>query len=287
MNYDFYKTFVILAETRNFSKAAKKLNIVQSTVSNRIGELEKYLQVPLFNRTNKNVELTQFGTNFLPYAKRVIAIEEEGISHLHKYNYKNTIKIGAVHSLYYRYVEKITKSFMGTNHDTSVKVVINHSNILMEMLEDNLIDIGFVYQKPKSTKLHCIGTFSDDFILVTKNSPEFLDTISLEQLPTLNLLLADLGNDFHQWLETKLKRKLDYRLYVDQMLELVDFLYEGFGYAFMLRSLTKDLIFEGKLKEVKINNYSPYIVNGYVFVDKSKIKNPSVDSYTKHIIDII
>lgn len=287
MNYDFYKTFMVLAETRNFSKAAKKLNIVQSTVSNRIGELEKHLQVPLFNRTNKNVELTQFGTNFLPYAKRVIAIEEEGISLLHKYNYKTTLKIGAVHSLYYRYVQKITKNFMSTNLDTSVKVVINHSNILMEMLEDNLIDIGFVYKKPKSVKLHCIATFSDDFILVTKNSPEFLDTISLEELPSLDLLLADLGNGFHHWLEAKLKRKLDYRLYVDQMLEIVDFLYEGFGYAFMLRSLTKDLISEGKLKEVKIKNYPLYTVDGYVVVDKSKMKSSAIDLYAQYIINTI
>lgn len=55
MNYDFYKTFVVLAETKNFSKTAEKLNIVQSTVSNRIQELEKYLNTDLFNRTNKRV----------------------------------------------------------------------------------------------------------------------------------------------------------------------------------------------------------------------------------------
>ncbi len=43
MNYDFYKTFVVLAETKNFSKTAEKLNIVQSTVSNRIQEVENIL----------------------------------------------------------------------------------------------------------------------------------------------------------------------------------------------------------------------------------------------------
>ncbi|OOM77569.1 HTH-type transcriptional regulator CysL [Clostridium puniceum] len=66
LNYDFYKTFVTLSETNNFSKTAKKLNIVQSTVSTRIQELEKYLQTTLLERTNKTVSLTQAGFNFFP-----------------------------------------------------------------------------------------------------------------------------------------------------------------------------------------------------------------------------
>ena len=170
MNYDFYKTFVTLAETNNFSKTAEKLNIVQSTVSNRIQELEKYLQINLFERTNKTVSLTQAGLNFLPFAQRIIDIEEEGLSTIHRIKYKNALNIGVVHSLYYRYAKNATKKFMKEHNDTSIKININHSNVILEMLCDNLIDIGMVYIPPKSTKLICAATFKDEIILVTKNS---------------------------------------------------------------------------------------------------------------------
>ena len=281
MNYDFYKTFVTLSETNNFSKTAKKLNIVQSTVSNRIQELEKYLQIELFERTNKAVTLTKAGLSFLPYAQRMIAIEEEALNTIHRINYKNTLNIGVVHSLYYRYVKSTTKNFMKENKDTSIKININHSNVILEMLSDNIIDIGMVYIPPKSTRLICAAKFTDEIILVTKNSNDFLNEINLNELNALNLLLVDLGSGFNEWLEDQLKKKIEYRLYVDQTLEIVDYLKEGFGYAFMLKSLAESLIKEGELKEVVISNTESYIVEGYVVVDKAKLKKEQVASFIR------
>lgn len=286
MNYDFYKTFVTLAETNNFSKTAKKLNIVQSTVSTRIQELEKYLQVNLFERTNRTVFLTQAGYNFLPFAQRVIAIEEEGINALHRINYKNTLNIGAVHSLYYRFVKSVTKKFMKNNNDTSIKINISHSNIILDMLSDNLIDIGLVYINPQSSKFVCAATFEDDIILVTKNSNDFLNEISLEKLINLDLLLVDLGAGFNEWLDEKLNKKIDYRLYVDQMLEIIAYIKEGFGYAFMLRSLAENLIKSGDLKKVKLTNITDYTVTGYVIVDKNKLYKKQVTSFIELIQEV-
>ncbi len=283
MNYDFYRTFVTLAETNNFSKAAKKLNVVQSTVSSRIQELEKYLQTTLFERTNKTVSLTQAGLNFLPYAQRIINIEEEGLNTIHRSNYKDSLKIGVVHSLYYRYVKNATRKFMKNNSDTSIKISINHSNILLEMLSDNLIDIGLTFIKPKSTKLICVSTFSDEIILVTKNSNNFLSEITLDEIINLNLLLVDLGDAFNEWLDKQLNQKIDYRLYVDQTLEIVDYLKEGFGYAFMPRSLAENLIGTGVLKKVTIKNVSDYSVEGYIIIDKSKLHKKQVASFLKII----
>ncbi len=287
LNYDFYKTFVTLAESNNFSKTAKKLNIVQSTVSTRIQELEKYLQTTLFERTNKSVSLTQAGINFLPFAQRIIDIEEEGINSIHRINYKNTLNIAVVHSLYYRFIKNATKEFMNDNHDTSLKININHSNIILEMLSDNLIDIGLVYIKPKSSKLICTATIKDEIILVTKNSKNFLDQITLNELTNLDLLLADLGDGFNEWLNNKLNKKIDYRLYVDQMLEIVNYLKEGFGYAFMLRSLAENLIKTGELKKVTITNLSDYSIEGYVVVDKSKLHKKQIASFITLINEAI
>lgn len=286
MNYDFYKTFVTLAETNNFSKTAKKLNIVQSTVSTRIQELEKYLQICLFERTNKTVSLTKAGLDFLPFAERLIAIEEEGLNTIHRINYKNTINIAVVHSLYYRFVKNTVKKFMKSNHDTSVKININHSNVILEMLSDNLIDIGLVYIKPKSSKFACMAAFKDEIILVTKNSKEFLDEITLDQLNNLDLLLADLGNGFNEWLTNQLRKKIDYRLYVDQMVEILDYLQNGFGYAFMLSSLAENLIKVGELKKVTIKNVSDYSVEGYVIVDKRNLNKKQITSFMQSINEV-
>lgn len=252
MNYDFHKTFVVLAETKNFSKTAKKLNIVQSTVSNRIQELEKYLGVDLCYRTNKSVSLTQAGLYFLPYAKRIVAIEEEGLSMLNNLKYKDTLKIGSVHSLYSGNIKKAAKKFMKLRPDIAVEIIINHTPNLLEMLSDNLIDIGFVSNLPKSNKFICSNILKDEIILVTKNTNDFKDELLMKDLKSIPLLYADSGDDFIRYIENQIHSKFDFKFSIDQISEIVEYLYEGFGYSFVLKSSVSNSIQSGYLKEVTI-----------------------------------
>ena len=46
MNRDDLLTFLTLADCRNFTRTAERLNVVQSTVSNRIRSLEETLGTP-------------------------------------------------------------------------------------------------------------------------------------------------------------------------------------------------------------------------------------------------
>lgn len=283
MNYDFYKTFIVLAETKNFSKTAEKLNIVQSTVSNRILELEKYLNTDLFNRTNKTVTLTQAGLNFLPYAKRITAIEEEGLRTINDLNFTDNLRIGTVHSLYLGYIKNAAQKFMTLRPNTSIEIIINHTPVLLEMLSDTLIDIGFVFFTPKSNKFLCPTVFKDEVILATKNSNKFKDVLDIEELKNVPLLYADTGDSFIKYIEDQLHSKLHFQLSIDQVLEIIDYLREGFGYAFVLKSLVSDSINKGELKEVKIKNIHPHALESYMIIEKGKIKKESVDCFIKLI----
>lgn len=279
MNYDFYKTFVVLAETRNFSKAAEKLNIVQSTVSNRIQELEKHLQTNLFTRTNKSVALTQAGLKFLPYAKRIVEIDEEGLNAINKLNYNATVKIGTVHPFYSGHIKKAVKRFLKLRPDISIEIIIDHTPGLLEMLSDGLIDIAFACSLPKASKFICSNILKDEIILVAKNSGEFKDVLEIEEVKSLTLLYADTGDDFISYIEDRVRSKLDFQLSINQVLEIVEYLREGFGYAFVLKSLVADLIQKGDLKEVKLKNADTFILEGYVIVEGSKMKKEPIDSF--------
>lgn len=279
MNYDFYKTFVVLAETKNFSKTAEKLHIVQSTVSNRIQELEKHLGSNLCSRTNKSVTLTQSGLYFLPYAKRIVAIEEESLNMLNSLNYKNTLRIGTLHSVYLGYIKKAAMKFMKLTPDTSLEIIINHTPPLLEMLSDNIIDIAFVFTLPKSNKFICLNTLKDEIILVAKNSKEFKNELLMEELKNLPLLYADSGDDFIKYVEDQINGKLEFKFSIDQVSEIIEYLCEGFGYCFILKSLVANLIQNGNLKEVKLKNTSPCIIERYAVIEKNNIKKEIIDSF--------
>lgn len=65
-------TFVRIAELQNFSKTAEQLGYSQSAVTMQIKQLEKELQVQLFERIGKRVQLTQAGERLLPYALEIL-----------------------------------------------------------------------------------------------------------------------------------------------------------------------------------------------------------------------
>ncbi len=72
MNLQFIKYYLTLAETNNFSKAAVKMNVVQSTFSAGIKKLEEQLDCQLFYRDKRNVRLTPEGEKLMGMAKELM-----------------------------------------------------------------------------------------------------------------------------------------------------------------------------------------------------------------------
>ena len=62
----------MVAETGKITEAAKKLYISQPSLTNAIHELEKEMNVVIFNRTNKGISLSAEGEIFLGYARQVL-----------------------------------------------------------------------------------------------------------------------------------------------------------------------------------------------------------------------
>lgn len=75
MNTQYLKEFMALAECGNFSDAAAQLYISQSSLSKHIRALEAELGYEVLLRTNKGVELNEYGTLLLKYAKQLFSME--------------------------------------------------------------------------------------------------------------------------------------------------------------------------------------------------------------------
>ena len=67
------KVFMVVAQQGGFTSAAEELSSSQPGLTSAVRQLEEELQVRLFNRTTRRVELTSAGLELLPVAERLFA----------------------------------------------------------------------------------------------------------------------------------------------------------------------------------------------------------------------
>ena len=76
MNLRFLRTFVAIADSSGFARAATRLNLTQSAVSRQIHVLETELGVQLFDRIGRRVKLTAQGEDLLVRSRRLLSDAE-------------------------------------------------------------------------------------------------------------------------------------------------------------------------------------------------------------------
>jgi LysR family hydrogen peroxide-inducible transcriptional activator len=80
MELDLFRSFVAVAESRSFSRAAREMHSTQPTLSRQIARLESELGTRLFERYGRHVECTASGELLLPLAKAIVTRTEEVVT---------------------------------------------------------------------------------------------------------------------------------------------------------------------------------------------------------------
>ncbi|MFI5757725.1 LysR family transcriptional regulator [Streptomyces sp. NPDC051569] len=93
--------FLAVAEELNFTRAAKRLHVVQSGVSSAVHSLERELDAALFDRTNKRVALTDAGRALLPEARTALASVQAARDAVHQVRggLRGTVRVGTMTSV--------------------------------------------------------------------------------------------------------------------------------------------------------------------------------------------
>lgn len=255
MTTDQLETFVLLSRIKNFTQTAEQLFIAQSTVTNRITELEKEINYPLFIRQKNNLSLTPEGQIFLSYAQRLLELEHNAIKEIHgKRKYTKTIQIGTTNTLYECYLEKMLTDNVLTHPDIQFKVTIDHSMRLIELLQDKIIDVAYTFIPYEKHEVKCKAFHSDELILVSKTPHPA--GIKLAQLPTLDYLYCDFPfQSLGSYIRDLFPPHYPFRLEVDQSKQLIPYLEAGIGCSFLPRTLIQNKLDTKMLYEIALLDF--------------------------------
>ncbi len=273
MDFESLQTFQILANTRNFTRTASQLYIAQSTVTNRINELEKELNVSLFMRTNRTVELTQEGEQFLEYAEKVIKLTNASlaeISSLRKYDHQ--LRIGCADSIYEGHLAPVIFSYQKEHPKDALKITIGLSNYLMEQLEDDIYDVIFVYLPLKKSSFHCELYKQDRLILVTDyNNEQYSNGITRQELIDEDYLMCNFAlQNVGQFIRNIFPRYHRFSIEIDDCSKVVPFLLGRHRYSFLPEDMANSFIKTKQLRAVPLLDLETPVINSYIISKNSK-----------------
>lgn len=143
------KTFIVLAQTKNFTHAAKKLHLSQSAISLQIARLEALMGQILFIRDKRNVRLSLEGEQLLGYAQRILNLEEEMFAHFHQPPLvTGEVCFGTPEDLATVYLPNILANFMGCYPKILLNVSCEFTMHLLKGFDSRQYDLILIKQDP-------------------------------------------------------------------------------------------------------------------------------------------
>ncbi|MCI8862406.1 MAG: LysR family transcriptional regulator [Lachnospiraceae bacterium] len=260
------RTFLTLANVKNFTQTASLLYIAQSTVTNRIAELEKEVGKQLFIRNKKNISLTREGILFQDYAKRIVDLEEMSIREMHSQAFSRaSLRLGTTNTIYECYLAPVLTQMMKENTDYAVNVTISHSVTLLQMLQDGLLDLTFTYQPLLRSGFCCRKFRTDELLLVTSRKHiHYQKGIHKEELAKLNYLFCNFAlQDVGQFIRELFPPFYQFPFEIDNSTKLISYLLEGIGCSFLPSGLVKPYLEEKSLIAIPLLNFEAPRINSY------------------------
>ena len=189
--------FVMVAQTGSFSQAAKELFISQSTLSQQIQQLENEVGVKLLERNTRKVTLSEYGQEFLPYAKNLIYDAEACLGSIMDVRNMATGKlvIGVTYTFSSVMVD-VLKEFIRDYPGIRLSIRTALMEELMDMLERNEIDLALSYDPGhKYDNIESTELFRSSICVIARDTHPLAQkvSISLEELSRLKLALPVSG----------------------------------------------------------------------------------------------
>jgi len=144
LDADLLRTFVAIAETSSFTRAAELVSRTPGAVSMQVKKLEKTLGCSLFVREARQVRLTSDGEALLGYARRLVALNEETVARFLRPAINGAVRFGVTDDVGTRILPGVLARFARTHPGVQVEVRAGHSEALRRRVTRGDLDLALV-----------------------------------------------------------------------------------------------------------------------------------------------
>ncbi len=256
-------TFLMVAKTKNYTRAAENINLTQPAVFKQIKYLEEYYGVNLFQKDGRKLQLTEEGKLFLKYANQMINIHEEIKNRLsqkdifgEKYNIGATMSIGGY------ILPRVIYYYMESNKNTTISLTVNNTNIILNKLIERDISLALIEGSFDKTKFKYKKYTDNELVLVgpTRGKLSNIKEITLDELLKTSLILREKGSGTRETIEAMLLNHgysldvLNNHIEISSINGIKTLVEEGLGLSILSRDTVKKEIDSNLLKVIPIQN---------------------------------
>lgn len=162
--------FVTVYKMGSFTKAAEELHLTQSALSGLVKELETNLDLKLFDRTTRQLNLSAAGEYLLPSAMRILheaASLSDEINSLKNLKH-GEVKIAVTQQLASTQLPRILAQFKTSHPNIDLEIIDCEVEAVQERVRDTTVDIGIGPERSLGTGLKQENLFSLPFHIVTQ-----------------------------------------------------------------------------------------------------------------------
>lgn len=274
MTIEMLKTFLSVAETRNFNRSAELLYVSQPTVTTRIKALEDKFGQALFIRDSKSVKLSSAGLQYLNYATKIYHLFNESETLMNKNNQREkrisvsapvtTWDYGILRKPIIEYAKEHPNLFLSLNRCRSDDIIVK--------IVDDTTDLGIVYILPQATDVEIIPYSEEDLILVSSPNLAINSDGNVLTSPdcTLTLIRQELGITVDKLAE-EIFYTLPYSASTDHPRLHLEMVKSGLGLGLIQQHVCEDSLADGTLVKLDCEyNKHPLQYKNFIIYRKRK-----------------
>lgn len=210
LEYFRLKVFRTVAEQSSFRKASELLNITQPAVSQQVQALEEELGMTLFDRSGSRVSLTPAGVVLLQYAQRAAVVAAEAATELAAMqgDLVGELRMGASTTVAQYILPRMLARFRRYHPKVSISVMSGNTEWAVEALLRGEILAGVIEGPASSAEIHKQKLLDDRMALIVPGGHAWAqrESVALEKLPEIPLLMRERGSGSRRVVETALRK---------------------------------------------------------------------------------
>lgn len=284
-----------VAEHKNFTKAAQNCHVTQPTLSMQVQKLEEELNVQIFDRTKKPIELTNVGQKIVSQAKNIVA-EAERINDIvdqEKGFIGGEFKLGIIPTIMPTLLPMFLKTYVKKYPKVKLKIEELTTEEIINRLQDGNLDGAIAATPLQIDSIRERVLYYEPFVgyISPNHRLKFKIQIETSDLDVNDMLVLEDGHCFRQGVlnlcKTKKEQELDnFQLESGSIEMLVKLVNEGMGMTLLPYLNTLDLKDSEKENLRFFVNPSPAREVSLLY-NKNELKIQIIDSIQQIISGII